>query len=250
MTVLIGVYCKDGVVIGADSSATFAAGPARTIEQPTEKIFIVGDCVIIAGTGSVGLGQRFSAIVQKAWDENQFRGSEIELAKQLSANTIADFSSTHLKTGMYGALLAFPCTRKPYLCEFDVQMFQPEFKTERLWYVSMGSGQAIADPFLALIREVFWSDGPPTVQEGVFAVTWALDHAIRVNPGGVNGPSRVAVLENTGSGHYGARLLSPADLDEHRQNIDEAKKVLRGFRTSSSKMAESAPDLPNPPTKK
>ena len=38
MTILIGVLCKDGVVIGADSSATFDAGGIRTIEQPTKKI--------------------------------------------------------------------------------------------------------------------------------------------------------------------------------------------------------------------
>ena len=48
----------------------------------------------------------------------------------------------------------------------------------------MGSGQPITDPFLALMRSIFWGDGLPTVQDGTFAVTWALEHAIEVNPGG------------------------------------------------------------------
>jgi 20S proteasome alpha/beta subunit len=67
MTAIVGIRCKDGVVIGADSSATFTdGGQVRTIEQPTEKkIEIIGDKVIVAGTGSVGHGQRFCAVVRK-----------------------------------------------------------------------------------------------------------------------------------------------------------------------------------------
>lgn len=61
MTVLVGVLCQDGVVIGADSSMThtLATGQTGTIEQPTDKIYRVGPDVLIAGTGVVGLVQRF-----------------------------------------------------------------------------------------------------------------------------------------------------------------------------------------------
>ena len=114
----------------------------------------------------------------------------------------------------------------------------------------MGSSQPITDPFLALIREVFWEDGPPTIQEAVFAATWALEHAIAVNPGGVNGPPRIAVLENAGKGHYAARVLSDAELDEHRQYIAEAKKTLKDFKKGTQQMQGSAPSLPAPPSKK
>lgn len=38
MTILVGVLCKDGVIIGADGSATFGAGQMRTIEQPIDKL--------------------------------------------------------------------------------------------------------------------------------------------------------------------------------------------------------------------
>lgn len=58
----------------------------------------------------------------------------------------------------FGALLAFPCNHIPHLCEFEVGTLQPELKTNKLWYVSMGSGQTIADPFLALMREVFGAE--------------------------------------------------------------------------------------------
>jgi hypothetical protein len=39
--------------------------------------------------------------------------------------------------------LGFVLGDKPHLCEFAVTDFQPEFKTETMWYGSMGSGQPI-----------------------------------------------------------------------------------------------------------
>jgi len=195
MTVLVGVFCKDGVVVGADSAATFAAGQVRTIERRPRKIEIVLEKVIVASTGQVGLGQRFGAVVQKGWSDNKFKLSPIDVGKYLSASAIADFASTGAPRQL-GALVAFPCEQKLCLCEFDPEHFQPEVKNDRLWYVSMGSGQAIADPFLGFIREVMWHDGLPTNQEAVFAVTWTISQAIKLNPGGINGPIQVAVLSD------------------------------------------------------
>lgn len=246
MTVLVGVHCKDGVVVGSDSAATFAAGQVRTIEQLTKKIDVIGDHVIVAGTGAVGLGQRFTAIVQDAWDKKIFTHSAIEIGKYLSAAAIQDFASTHAGLGQFGALVAFPCHDGPQLIEFGVADFQPELKEpDRLWYVSMGSGQAIADPFLALMREVFWDDGTPSHTDGTFAVTWTLTHAIKVNPGGVNGPPQIAVLSRE-NGKYRARLLDDGDLAEHQQNVQGAIEHLRLYPLILK--GEAAPCTPEPPT--
>lgn len=57
MTILVGLLCKEGIVIGADSSATFGSAQFRTIEQPTDKIEIIDNQIIVAGTGQIGLGQ-------------------------------------------------------------------------------------------------------------------------------------------------------------------------------------------------
>ena len=67
MTAIVGILCQQAVVIGTDSSATFSSGSQQTIEQPIEKLLIVPDNIIVVGTGQIGLGQRFSAIVEKAW---------------------------------------------------------------------------------------------------------------------------------------------------------------------------------------
>lgn len=244
MTSIVGVLCRDGAVIGTDSATTFG-GRLRTIEQSTEKLDLIGDEVILAGTGSTGLRQRFREIVEDARHMNLFRKSRaIELGKYFSLSAIKDFSSTEAPKGAFGAMLAFPCQDEPFICTFDSEHFQPELIEKRLWYDSMGSAKTITDPFLALMRKAFWTSGPPLVNDAVFAVTWALEHAVEVNPGGVNGPIRIAVLQDQGHG-LRARLLPEYELLEHKQNVEAAYDALRRFRDRQS--PATAADLPEVP---
>jgi 20S proteasome alpha/beta subunit len=249
MTAIVGVLCRDGLVIGTDSSTTFSTGMGpNTIEQPTEKLQIFYDSVIVAGTGQVGLGQRFGRVVNSAYEQKVFRGDlhYTIIGTALCTETLKDFSSTGMKPGQYGALVGFSHGNKVCMCEFAIVDFQPEFKTEKLWYCSMGSGQLITDPFLGFMREVFWAKGQPTVQDATFAVTWTLDHAVQVNPGGINGPVRIAVMEKRSS-RYEARILQDADLEEHRQNIQQAKDRLRSFPSTQNAAAPGTPEIPEPP---
>ncbi len=225
-----------------------AGASLRTIEQPTEKLYICSDAIIVAGTGAVGLGQRFCRIVDVAYQDKVFAtGSHhVGVGTEVCKRARADFASTGVDRGKYGALVAFPFNNKPNLCEFAIDDFQPEFKTEKMWFCSMGSGQLITDPFLALMREVFWGSGLPTVQDATFATTWTLDHAVQVNPGGINGPVRIAVLEKK-EGKFRARLLDDDALEEHRQNIGQAKDRLRNLSVSQRADAPGTPDVPKPP---
>jgi hypothetical protein len=232
MTAIVGVLCKDGVVIGADSAASFGPHPqAPTIEQPTEKIAIIGNSVILAGTGYIGHNQRFCAIVERAWDEEWFKAANpIELEKRLCGTAMEDFKATHMALGDYGAILAFPIRKQAHLVEFAQYNFQPELKDKNLWFVSMGNSQKITDGFLAWMRDVFWPDEMPGLYDGLFAVTWTLQHIINVNAGGINAPMRIAVLESGKKGGEPARLLEDSELAEHHQHIEETKKLLRDFR--------------------
>lgn len=247
MTVLVGILCKDGVVIGADSAATLMAGQQRTIEQSMKKVDIVGDNrVIVAGTGSGGMGQRFTAIVDQAWRDKVFMKPPIEVGKALAAIGIKDFASTHAQPGQYGALVAFPCQKKPCLVEFAVTDFQPELKTHDFWYVSMGSGQMIADPFLGLIREAFWDDGVPSCKDATFVVTWILSQAIKLNTGGVNGPMQIAVMDGK-SGELNARMVDQTELDGHEANVEGLTAHIRKYRDILRGGAvQQAPGVPKP----
>lgn len=217
------------------------------MEQPVEKLAIVHRAAVVAGTGAVGLGQRFVGIVEKAFRRKAFskHSDAISIGKVLTATTLNDFRETSAPAGAYGALLACSVAQKPALIEFDSPTFQPELKTPDMWYCSMGSSQPITDPFLALMRDVFWSSGQPNVSDAAFIVTWTLDHAIAVNPGGVNGPARVAVLRLQ-EGSFVAEMLDDGVLDGHRALIDDAKNRLRELKHVLSDGTD-APDTPRSP---
>ena len=227
MTAVVGILCKDGVVLGTDSSMTLVAGQYRTIEQSTEKLNLIKERIIIAGTGNMGHGQRFQSIIEKAWEGNSFEKTRlpVDICRDISRDTVLDYKQTESRRDCYGALMAVPVGRKPVLCEFSIDLFQPTLYTSDMWFCSMGITQPITDPFLALMREIYWPESQPTVREAGLAVTWALDHAIAVNPGGVNGPAQIAVLER-GDKDFQARRMRQDELTEHRSWIQEAKNSL------------------------
>ena len=230
MTAIIGVLCADGVVIGSDSAASFGFGGSQTIEQPVKKIEIIGDHVIVAGTGQAGLGQRFKHLVRGLYDKKEFgRHDHIGVGKMLAKEGIQDFTSTNSSKGQYGALVAFSQAQKFYLIEMAVNDFQPEFKTADAPFASLGCGQPITDPFLGFLRKIFFANGPPNLQDGKFIATWALLHAIELNPGGINGPLQVAVLKNNG-GQFKASLLEAGELEEQAASVQAAEEHLRGFQ--------------------
>lgn len=236
LTSLVAIKCRDGVVIGSDSAATFGDGHMlRTIEQTTaKKIEIIGDRVVVAGTGYVGHQQRFSAVVRRLWSDGAFQGkTDIEIGKMLSEQGLRDFASTHVQNLSYSAFVAYPASNDLALCELPgagASVFQPELKlTNDLWFASAGSGQPITDPFLALLRKVFWNDGAPDVQGGVFAAMWALSHACEVNPGGINLPIAIAVLKIE-KGKPRAYMLQESELQEQADMVGSATEHMRKFR--------------------
>lgn len=251
MTLIVGIRCADGVVIGTDSAVTFGTGQGTdTIEQPfRHKIDIVHDHVIVAGTGEVGLGQRFVDIAKKHWDEKSFaRKSIIDIGRMLAQSAIEDFSGTGASRGSYGALVAIPCGEKAELIEFSVANFQPEVKTEDCWYASMGSGQLVADPLLGFMRETFWGDDPPSRPDGIFAATMVLKLGCKMAPGGVAEPIQMAVLSpnKENKGRLSTRLLDQEELLEHSANVEDAIRHFKEYREIlHSKSTQKLPEAPS-----
>lgn len=244
MTILIGLLCSDGVVLGSDSSSTFGSKSLRTIEQQTKKIDIVNDSVIVAGTGQVGLGQRFGYIVKQCWDDKVFQKPYQEVGRTLCEETRKNFASTGVSHGEYGALVAYGSGSGFYLCEFSVQDFQPEFKDKKIWYVSMGSGQLIIDPFLGFLREIFWENTPPSLNEGVFYVLWALHHVIQLNPGGINGPMQIATLKRS-KGALVAHILEDSEIQEHNNNVEGVIRHISQYKdVLQGRGPVATPDIP------
>jgi hypothetical protein len=243
VTAIVGIRCIDGVVVGADSSATFGDGAHnRTIEQPTEKkIELISEKMIVAGTGAIGFGQRFVSV------------AALSIARMLSKQGVEEFAITHASKLDYAALVAYVAADgQAELCEFPVgglhpevlkympMAFQPELKRE-LWWASAGSGQPLTDPFLALLQKVFWPGGPPPLQGGIFMALWALMHACELNPGGIKDPIHIAVLAKR-AGAYTTRFLDKDEKAEHEDMVENAIAHMASFRAVvEGKAGGSAP---------
>ena len=247
MTLVVGILCTDGVVIGTDSATTQVQGQLPTIEQPNrEKIKIVENKVIVAGTGAVGFGQRFEHEVRKCMNVEDFWEMDaIEAGRILSRVTLDNFQSTHPPQIGYGSLMALPCKKEFSLIEFEVGTFQPELKTKSGWYVSMGAGKLVADPLLGFMRRVFWGDSPPTRQDGVFAATMVLTLGCEMAPQGVSGPIQIAVLAKNEDGKIQAQRISQEEQQEHLENVKSAIEYFGNYHRSILGQDDAPPEVPS-----
>lgn len=238
MTLIVGVICHDGVVIGADSIAT--AGSAIE-QQVSNKITIEENDVLIACSGSAGLSQLIKEELAEHWHEfKQFRSvrdarNAISEAMYSQIEPVAKRARSAGKAfGGCNTLVAMPVNHKPALFHFNPLADSMEI-TSGLPFVSIGSGSNQADPFLAFVKRILWSDeAPNSTRMAVFGVLWTLQHVSRVGAGlGVGEPHWIAVLERR-RGTWNANKLGEGELLEHRQAIIDAEDSLRGFSKGST----------------
>lgn len=252
MTVLVGIRCTDGVVIGSDSAMTFGWSPENpTIEQfHPNKVDIVGSNIIVAATGHIGVGQRFTHEVEKVSNSDVVKnGPAVEAGRILANAAVKNFASTDTPKGRNGALVALPIRGKAELIEFQPADFQPEVKTPAVWYASMGSGQVIADPLLGFVRTAFWKEGVPDLQAGLFAATFVLKLACDMAPVGVSHPLQMAVLRKgkEGRGGFRASRLSRDELAEHEESVTGAIDRLGEYRAQLAGKDKPDAGPPGPP---
>lgn len=261
MTLIIGIKCKDGIVMAADGAATLGSMGQSTALQPTKKLSIIKDKIIVGVSGPVGLGQMLKGKMESIWDNGLLSGKkcheamsvisqgfreyimpELQVA-QVARNTIGNAGLT---SALSSTVVALPVSGELCLLQFD-QQGAPEQTTEELPFVSIGSGQSIADPFLGLLRRISWSDHQPTLNEGLFAAIWTLDHAIKVNPGGVAEPMQIMIMQQEDS-KTTIKELSEAELSEHREAVRSAEKVMADSLTNFKKSisGEDGATIPEP----
>ncbi|MEE9465712.1 MAG: hypothetical protein V3W14_09110 [Candidatus Neomarinimicrobiota bacterium] len=253
MTLIVGILCNEGVVVGADRAATSSHAGHPVVEQPTRKISIIDDKIILATSGEVGLGQRFRHVVSELQEKKQIfsKLDPQSLALTICQNVVNNFSLTYLPKSRtiqqqyfnLTALLAFVNDGKAYLVEFEEGSLQPEFRDENLQFVSLGVGQPIADPFLGFMRRVFFKNNVLNIAMGTFITAWTMTHAIDVNPGGINGMD-LAILKKDGKGNGKAKMLSEHELEEHHQSISSVEEYLTDYRTRFS--PADAVEIPKP----
>jgi Proteasome subunit len=253
MTVLVGVRCSNGVVIGTDSAVTYAPVPdpqhfTAEVGQGL-KIYHIGTSVIAAITGEVGLGQRFAYGLENSLQKpipinnkpTELRTlPPVEVMTAISQLAIADFSRTRQQwerqMGL-GALVAIVLDKSPRLIEFDSVYFRPTLIGEQdetgafrtLPLATAGAGQKLADPFLLHAHRVLFGEKHfPSTADGRLLVACTLDHVIRYNTGTVGGDKHVSSLEQDGQNW----VIRQSPDDEVQQQVQDLEAYMRAFRTA------------------
>jgi len=243
MTLIIGIKCKDGVVMGSDGAATLGTMGQNTIVQPIRKLETISNSIILGVSGPIGIAQIFKGVIEKLWEDQKFHNKESYEAMEFLSNSLwehvkPEFQKASIAKDVIGniasisaicsILIAIPISKKPCLIQFN-QQCSPEEATDNLPFVSIGSGQKIADPFLAFLRRIFWPNKLPTLAEGVLTVLWTLEHAIITNPGGVSEPKQIVTIEKENSNKYKVHELQDTELKEHIEAIHNIEKYLSDF---------------------
>lgn len=276
MTLIVGVRCKNGVVMGSDSAATFVDGGGQyTIRnEESRKIHIIEKKMIFALTGSTAMTGRIQAVLAEIWKREVHR-ERVKLPNQPHIDELAPADAaewirkvlwdkvymvecqaaavaqnagwrTTANEAYSAFMLAVPFKgEKCSLFAFNA-VGLPDEVSETLFCNNLGSGQPIADPFMGFLRRVLWNDRPPDVQQAILGVAWCLKHAIALHPGGVGGRAQLAVLEfNRGTGWI-ARQIPEADLAEHEENIRAIENVMRKWQAGElGTQAEPPPEAPS-----
>jgi 20S proteasome alpha/beta subunit len=262
VTLIVGIKCSDGIVMGADGAATYAALQQQqlqpTIKQAVMKLQVLSDRVILGSSGPVGLAQLHHAEISHLWEHGALSGKKCHEARPILTKAILKNAEPALRVAavakdvlgpvaladaMCHTLIALPINKQPCLIQFSPQGASEE-ASDDLPFVSIGSGQTTADPFLAFLRKTFWPTKLPNLPEGTLAAVWTLRHAIDFAPGFIADPTRIAVLEKK-TGDWKARMLSEQEKNDHEQMIVEMIKYIGKFPESMT--APTEPPPPPPP---
>ena len=206
------------------------------------------------------LAQRLKGVVEGLWHAKSFAkkdgvdfstptGAMDLLRREMWKVTSFEFHVSQAIAPMLGqqatqtafnhTLVAMTLGGKPYLFTFDYKC-AADMATPDLPFSAIGSGQFIADPFLAFLRRMFWNDCPPSLGDGIFATAWTLQHAIESAPSGIAEPIQIMVIDKSGQ----ARELAHAELKEHTESIARAENSLRNYKAFIERSSsEGFPEL-------
>ncbi len=257
MTLIIGTLCSDGIVMGADGAATLGELGQKTICQPVKKLDIVDTKIVTGISGPVGLGQIIRGEIESLWSKEKLKNKKpyeamLTLQEKIRPHLLNELSAAKIAGATLGivainsaishTLVAIPIKKELCLFQFNQQGLA-EQATKNLPFVAIGSGQTIADPFLAFIRRIFWKESLPNVEQGKFAVQWTLEHAIKTAPEGISEPIQIVELRKEDSDLV-ASEISQDNLKEGLEAISDIEKYISNF---SNIIEETTPEkIPEP----
>ncbi len=242
MTVVVGFLCTDGVVIAADSMLTPVIGGVGVGHHHGKKISVLQGPQLFAFAGDVGIAMRFRLLADVNHATIAGTQNTLDFPIQISQAIMQQLKATEAlgQAGGTSTVLAFGHQGQAHCCVFESGL-QPRLLDADHYYFAQGSGKLSADPFLRFLADIFCVAGRPSVRDAVFLATWAVQHVIEVNPGGVAPPIRLATFELEGA-TFVAREMPENEIAEHREAVASAAEALRQWRIALGAAAQPGQD--------
>lgn len=226
--------------MAADGAATLGSSIHATAQQRyIKKLTIHGGKVVIGTAGPVGMGQAVRAELEEPFRTNKFTGQVERVAGQVrglmwpivqrEVRAVADVRAASPDAAarvdpFLQTLIAFPLGDDTCLVQFN-EACAFTIANDELPFVCLGSGQSIADHFLAFVRRVLWCDDSPTLALGITSAIWTMRHVIETNAFGIQDPTQVVTLTR-GHGELVARELTSPELSEHDASVDSIEATV------------------------
>lgn len=257
MTVLVGIYCDDGIVIAGDQQATHGTATRPTVGSPVTKISIIRhDVGLFAYSGFTGLGQQINAVFERLIDPNRTYFDQVPAFQGHVHNAVMNFAQRAKSLvdfypdgqGEVPGKSLVAARFNDGLKLFEVTPIGScDLINDSRW-TSIGSGQQNADPVLAFLWDIYWKDRPPRVEEAVLTAYWAVKATIASETMGVGFDIDVFVIDATATGTR-VRQISQQQLTDDEDFISRVKDGMRAFRDAMipTPQTQAADEADNPP---
>jgi len=217
VSLIVGIRCADSVVLAASGPETMPSedglAPAR---QWAKKVRVIGGRAVLGVSGHDGLAQEMALSLERSLDEIVPSDTPEDLLRSTIRDALAapiqrtvaihrtlqglpGYGITSNEYVLSQSMVAIPVGDSLRLYVQDPECSLTEV-TDELSFAAIGSGRAVADPFLSFLREVTWADRPPNQARGELAAYWTVRHAIDNNPTHLTYPIQLIVMAQRSDG--------------------------------------------------
>lgn len=230
MTLILGIKCRDGIVIGADSMFTVGSAVGN-VQLDDIKIHLLGDSGVVAFAGDLSVSQVVLDDLKEKWPRLIEAESGPEV-KRIVARSIRDAIGKEFAVGKreeFSAIVALPVQNQPILMLFKEEP-PPLEARGHLYFLTSGSGQQFAFLFLKFLEKIFWGNyAPYSLSDGILSTMWTIQHIIDSNAKmGIGGSPHIAVIEDRHDlGNWHSRILQDMESGEYREQIFAIETAMR-----------------------
>jgi hypothetical protein len=199
VSLIVGVRCKDSVVLAASGLGAVLSKGDPTAEAPAGLLRVVGRQVVLGVSGPEGLTREISAALAayvaerdpgRVEPEAHSTGIRDALAEPVGlavamTKALRRVPGVAVGPGEFvlgGSMIALPAKGTPCLYVVDEELAVTEI-TEEVACAAIGPARAAAESFLAFVRRLLWRDGQPTRAEAQLAAYWTVRHVVETTLG-------------------------------------------------------------------